>query len=147
MDYNYLTLIHLFAVIIFFGNIITELLWMRNAIKTKDLKIISFAMNSIIKGDKYFTLPGVFLITVSSALASTFGLWSTILFVISGIAFTLKVAPLQKKIAVLTLSKETSPHFDWTSLSKRYTSWKNWGLVALLTALASLVIMTIKISH
>jgi hypothetical protein len=145
MDYNYLTLIHLFAVIIFFGNIITELLWMRNAIKTKDVKIISFAINSIIKGDKYFTLPGVFLITVSSALASTFGLWSTILFVISGIAFTLKVAPLQKKIAALTLSKETLAHFDWTSLSTRYTSWKNWGLVALLTALASLVIMTIKI--
>jgi hypothetical protein len=30
-------------------------------------------------------------------------------------------------------------------LITRYTSWKNWGLVALLTALASLIIMTIKI--
>jgi uncharacterized membrane protein len=157
MNNNYLNLMHLFAVIVFLGNIITELLWMRNSIKTKDLKIISFTIKSIIKGDKYFTLPGVVIITVSGILASTFGYlaymqpgwltWSVTLFIISGLAYTFKVAPLQKKIHTLTSSKETLTHFDWAGLNKLYASWNTWGLVALLTSVAAFVMMTIKISH
>ena len=38
MDYTYYKLIHLIAVILFLGNIITGLFWMHIAAKTKDLK-------------------------------------------------------------------------------------------------------------
>ena len=68
MDYSYLKLIHLFAVMLFLGNIVTGLFWMRIAVKTKDLKIISFTMKGIITADKYFTIPGVLVITAGGLL-------------------------------------------------------------------------------
>jgi hypothetical protein len=58
---------------IFLGNIITGLFWMHIAIKTKDLKIIAFAMKGIIKADRYFTLPGVVVITAGGFLAAIHG--------------------------------------------------------------------------
>ena len=70
MDYSYLKLIHLIAVMIFLGNIITGLFWMHIAVKTKDLKIISFTIKGIIKADRYFTIPGVIVITTGGFFGS-----------------------------------------------------------------------------
>lgn len=155
MYYSYLKLIHLFAVIIFLGNIITGLFWMRTAVKTKDLKIINFTMKGIRESDRYFTIPGVIVITAGGFLAAIFAhypilgtgwiFWSIIMFSISGLAFSFKVAPLQKKIYHLTLNKETSTDFDWKNFNKVYLEWDIWALVALLTPLAAFVMMTLKI--
>ena len=116
MDYNYIKLIHLIAVTIFLGNIITVLFWMNIAVRTKNLKIIHFAINGIIKSDRLFTIPGVLIITAGGFWAAINGhypilktgwiLWSIILFSISGLSFVFKVAPLQKKIYNLTLNNQ-----------------------------------------
>ena len=155
MDYSYLKLIHVFSVMIFLGNIITGLFWMRIAVKTKDLKIITFTMKGIRDGDRYFTIPGVLVITAFGFFAAISGhypilhtgwiLWSIIMFSISGLAFAFKVAPLQKKIYHLTLNKESSNDFDWNNFNKVYVEWDVWGLVALVTPLAAFVMMTLKI--
>ncbi|MFI5220321.1 MAG: DUF2269 family protein [Bacteroidia bacterium] len=155
MDYSYLKLIHLFAVMIFLGNIVTGLFWMHIAVKTKDLRIITFTMKGIISADRYFTIPGVILITAGGFLAAIYGhfpilrtgwiFWSIILFSISGLAFAFKVAPLQKKLYNLTFDKETSADFNWINFNKVYLEWDIWGLVALLTPLAAFVLMTLKI--
>lgn len=155
MEAIYLKLLHNFALVIFLGNIITELLWMRNAIKTKDVSIVSFAVGSIIKGDKYFTIPGVIAITVSGALSSTVSniptlstgwlLWSIILFVISGLAFTIKVAPLQKKMSSFTLNKNVITEPEWHHLKTIYNKWNFWGLIALITPIIAFALSTIKI--
>ncbi len=68
-----LKLIHILAVILFLGNIITGLFWMHIAVKTKDLKIINHTMNGIIKADRYFTIPGVIIITAGGFLAAIYG--------------------------------------------------------------------------
>src|SRR5262245_12906495 len=117
MNYTYLKLIHILAVVIFLGNIITGLFWMRIAVKTMDLKIITFTMKGIITADMYFTIPGVIVITAGGLLAAIYGhfpilhtgwiFWSIIMFSISGLAFAFKVAPLQKRIYNLTLNRET----------------------------------------
>ena len=73
MDYSYLKLIHLISVMIFLGNIITGLFWMSIAVRTKDLKIIHFTMKGIIKADRYFTIPGVLIITVGGFLSAIYG--------------------------------------------------------------------------
>ena len=73
MDYSYLKLIHVFSVMIFLGNIITGLFWMRIAVKTKDLKIITFTMKGIRDGDRYFTIPGVLVITAFGFFCGHFG--------------------------------------------------------------------------
>jgi uncharacterized membrane protein len=118
VDYSSLKLIHLIAVMIFLGNIITGLFWMRIAVKTKDLKIIAFAMKGIIKTDRYFTLPGVVVITAGGFLAAIYGhfpilktgwiFWSIIMFSISGLVFAFKVAPLQNNMYNLILNKTSS---------------------------------------
>ena len=154
MDYSYLKLIHLVAVMIFLGNIITGLFWMHIAVKTKDLKIITFTMKGIIKADRYFTIPGVIVITVGGFLAAIYGhfpilrtgwiFWSIIMFSISGLAFAFKVAPLQKRIYHLTF-KGIATDFDWENFGKVYLEWDIWGLIALLSPLAAFVMMTLKI--
>jgi uncharacterized membrane protein len=155
MDYGYLKLIHLIAVMLFLGNIITGLFWMHIAVKTKDLKIITFTMKGIIRADKYFTIPGVIIITAGGLLSAVYGhlpilrtgwiFWSIIMFSISGLAFSFKVAPLQKKIYNLTLNKGTSADFDWENFNKVYFEWDIWGLIALLTPLAAFAMMVLKI--
>jgi len=155
MDYSYLKLIHLFAVVIFLGNIITRLFWMRIAVKTKDLKIITFTMKGIRDSDRYFTIPGVIVITAGGFLSAIFGhfpilqtgwiFWSIVMFSISGLAFAFRVAPLQKRIYHLTLNKESSTDFDWKYFHKVYLEWDIWGLIALLTPLAAFIMMTLKI--
>lgn len=157
MDYSYLKLIHLIAVMIFLGNIVTGLFWMSIAVRTKDLKIINFTMKGIIKADRYFTIPGVLIITAGGFLAAISGhfpilrtgwiLWSIIMFSISGLAFAFKVAPLQKKIYNLTLNKEQMADFNWEGFKKIYVKWDIWGLIALLTPLAAFVMMVLKLPH
>ena len=155
MYYSYFKLFHVLAVIIFLGNIITGLYWMSIAAKKKDLKIISHTMQGIIKADKYFTFPGIILITtfgIIAAISAHFPIfhtgwivWSIILFSISGIAFSVKVAPLQKKIYNLTSNKNDSSEFDWKNFDKIYIQWDLWGLFALATPLAAFVMMILKI--
>jgi len=157
MNYFYYKLIHVFAVVIFLGNIITGLYWMRIAVKTKELKIISHTMRGIIKADRYFTIPGIIIITtfgIMAAISAQFPIfhtgwivWSIILFSISGIVFSIKVAPLQRKIYHLTSNKNGSPDFDWKNFDKIYFQWDVWGLIALVTPLIAFVMMILKIPN
>ena len=157
MEYLYLKLIHLFAVVMFLGNIITGLFWMHIAVKTKDLKITSHTMKGIILSDRYFTIPGVIIITAGGIMASIYGhlpiiqtgwiFWSIVLFSISGLAFVFKVGPLQKRIYSYTFDQEKSDEFDWHGFRKIYLEWEVWGLIAIITPLAAFVMMTLKIPH
>lgn len=155
MGYLYFKLIHLIAVVLFLGNIITGLFWMRIALKTKDLTIIHHTIKGIMTSDRFFTIPGVIVITTAGIFAAVYGglpilgtgwiLWSIILFSVSGIAFGLKVAPLQKTIHKFTSDTENSENFDWASLHKLNAQWEFWGLIAVLTPLTAFVMMTLKI--
>ena len=155
MQYTYLKLFHLVAVILFLGNIFTGLFWMHVAKKTKDIKIISHTIKNVIKSDKYFTIPGVVFITTFGFIAAIYGhipilrtgwiFWSLILFIISGIAFAWKVAPLQKKIYNLTVNHDDKIDFNWTGFYKLYLKWEIWGLIALITPVAALIMMILKI--
>jgi len=155
MNYTYLKLLHLFPVMLFLGNIVTGLFWMRFAVKTRDVKIINFTMKCIINLDRYFTIPGVIIITTAGILTAIYGhfpllrtgwiFWSIIMFSISGLIFSIKLVPLQKQIYSLTLNKEESAGIDWKNFNKIYFMWDIWGLIALLTPLAAFVMMILKI--
>jgi len=136
---------------LFLGNITTGVFWMHIAVKTKDLKIIHHTIKGIIKSDRYFTVPGVFVIVLGGIIAAIKGhlpilqtgwiFWSLILFSISGLSFMFKVAPLQKRMYDLSLNE----NFDWTNFHKAYSEWNFWGLIALLTPLGAFVMMVLKI--
>ncbi|MFC3197828.1 DUF2269 family protein [Parapedobacter deserti] len=155
MDHTYFKLAHMLASVVFLGNIITELAWMRNAIKRQDIGILSFTVAGIIKGDKYFTIPSVVLITSSGVASSVSGhfstlgngwiLYSIVLFVASGIIFSLRLVPLQNKICALAGNKSVFVKSDWVEINKLYRNWNFWGIVALITPLLAFIMMTLKI--
>jgi len=151
MAYNYIKLVHVLFVILFLGNITIGLFWKMFAEKTKDPDKIAFAFKGIIKADRYFTVPGVIGITLFGVGGAMHGglpllgtgwiLWSIILFTISGIAFMVKLVPLQKKLAALASDKEKFNWDEYHSLSKQ---WDIWGYVALITPWIALILMVIK---
>jgi uncharacterized membrane protein len=149
--YLILKLLHIIFVIAFLGNITVGLFWKYFAEKTKEPDKIAFAFRGIIKADRIFTLPGVIGITIFG-LGAAFHvhypifstgwiLWSIILFIISGIAFMAKVAPLQRKIAALAEDKQ---NFKWEEYNKLAKEWEFWGFIALITPIAATVLMVLK---
>jgi uncharacterized membrane protein len=152
--YTLLKLFHIIAVIIFIGNIITGLFWMKQADKTGNLSIISFTIKGIIASDRIFTIPGVLIITVCGFSAAIYAgipllrtgwiFWPIVLFSLSGFAFAWKVAPLQKKISRLT-EVSVPGQFNRDIYRSYLKQWEKWGLIALLTPLAALTMMVLKI--
>jgi uncharacterized membrane protein len=60
----YLTLktLHILAVVLFLGNIITGVFWKAHADRTGDPRIMAHTLDGIIRSDRWFTIPGVLLI-------------------------------------------------------------------------------------
>jgi uncharacterized membrane protein len=152
--YLFLKLIHIVAVIMFIGNITTGLFWMRQANKTGNFSIISFTMKGVIASDRWFTIPGVIIITAAGFSAAMQGglpllrtgwiFWSIVLFTLSGLIFSLKVVPLQKKILQFTENKPAEK-FDLETYHRYLQQWETWGLLALLTPLGALAMMVLKL--
>lgn len=155
MNYAYFKLIHLIAVMLFLGNIITGIFWMRFAVNSKEASIISHTMNSIIKLDKYFTIPAVIIITAFGILGAYYSslsilktgwiLWSIILFSISGMLFSIKVAPLQKTIYLMSSNSAIATKEGWMNFKKQYLKWDTWGIISTLASLAAFVMMVLKV--
>lgn len=149
--YQLLKVIHVFAVIVFMGNIITGLFWKRHADQTGDRAIIAHAMRGLIRADNWFTIPGVVVITAAGIFAAIqAGLpllrtgwifWSIVAFTLSGIAFGWKVAPLQRELLAMC---ERDTDIDWARYRSRSLQWELWGLFATVTPLVAVVLMTWK---
>lgn len=150
--YQFLKLVHVAAVIMFLGNVITGLFWKAHADRTRDVRFIAHTMDGITRSDRWFTIPGVVVITVAGILAAIQAglpilgtgwiLWSLIAFAASGIAFVWKVAPLQKEILGIARAGEES--FDWALYRSKSLQWELWGLFAIVTPLIAMVLMVIK---
>jgi len=149
--YQLFKAIHVFAVILFMGNIIIGLFWKFHADGTRNRQFIAHTMRGLIRADWWFTIPGVVVITVFGVLAAMrAGLpllrtgwifWSIVAFALSGIAFAWKVAPLQKKLLRMT---EGDSELDWAAYRSLSLQWELWGLFATITPLIAVVLMTWK---
>lgn len=153
MTYLAWKLVHIAAVVLFLGNITTGLFWAARARASRDRGQITATFRSIIASDRWFTMPGVIAIIVSGVamaiisgtplLSTGWVFWPLALFAVSGVIFSVKVAPLQRRIAALTANKDgrDEPQDTFEDL---YKSWEWWGIAALLTPIAALVIMVLK---
>ncbi len=152
--YLWLKLLHLVAVVAFLGNITTGLFWKLHADRTRDPRIIAHTFDGIIRSDRWFTIPGVVLILAGGIGAAIVGgvpllgtgwiLWSIVLFTISGLAFVLRVAPLQTQLRALAQAGAEQGSLDWARYHRLARTWELWGAVALLTPVAALVLMVLK---
>jgi uncharacterized membrane protein len=103
--------LHVLAVVLFLGNIITGIFWKAHGDRTADPRIVAHTLEGIIRNDRWFTIPGVVLIVVFGVAAAIIGrlpilgtgwIWQAIgLFAVSGLAFMLRVAPLQRRLQEL----------------------------------------------
>ena len=152
--YTALKLLHVLAVVAFLGNIVTGLFWHAHAARTRDPRLIAHAMDGIIRSDRWFTLPGVFVIIASGVVAAIVArlpllgtgwiLWTLILFLVSGVIFMARVAPLQKQLRSFAEAGAASTSFDYASYRALAARWEFWGGLALATPLAGLALMVIK---
>jgi uncharacterized membrane protein len=153
MLYLVLKSFHVLSVVLFLGNIITGIFWKEHADRSGDLRARHQAMDGIVKSDKVFTLPGVFLIIGSgvwlalegnlSLLGTPWILWSLVLFGISGLCFGIGVGPLQKKLLANTAAGLSG---QWNESEDRARSrgWQIWGVMATGAPLVALFLMVIK---
>ena len=154
MVYLALKLFHIGAVVLFLGNIITGLFWKAHADRTRDPRLIAHTLDGIIRSDRWFTLPGVAAIIAGGFGAAIVGgipllhtgwvLWSIVLFSLSGLAFSFRVAPLQRALATLARAQDGSATFDWVRYHALSRQWEAWGLFALLTPALAAALMVLK---
>jgi uncharacterized membrane protein len=149
----WLKLIHVAAVIAFLGNITTGLFWHGYAARTRDPRLLAFTVAGIIQSDRLFTIPGVAAIIGSGVgiamvrhlpiLGTGWIAWTLALFIVSGLAFMFRVAPLQRRLRALAEAGASGP-FDYDGYHRLARQWERWGAVALLTPVAGLVLMVLK---
>ncbi len=152
--YLVVKMLHILAVVLFLGNIITGLFWKAHAERSGDPKVIGHTFEGITRSDRIFTVPGVFVIIATGIWGAIEGgwpilgtgwiFWSLVLFTISGAVFMIWVAPLQRRIAKLASAAASASQFDWPRYRSMARAWELWGLVATLTPLAALVLMVLK---
>ena len=152
--YLLLKLVHIASVIAFLGNITTGLFWHAHAARTRDPRFLAHAMDGIIRSDRIFTVPGVIGIVVSGIAAALYAklpllrtdwiLWTLILFSISGLIFTFRVAPLQRQLRALAEAGVQTGAFDYARYHALAVRWEVWGAAALLAPVGGLVLMVLK---
>lgn len=152
--YLFLKLVHVAAVILFMGNIITGLFWKFHAERAEEARAIAQVFDGIIRSDRIFTLPGSIVIVAAGIMAAIEGgypilgtgwiFWSIVLFTISGVVFMVRIAPLQRKIRRLAKAGSEGGSFDWDQYHTLAKSWDIWGLVAMLTPMGAVVLMVLK---
>lgn len=152
--YLFMKLLHIAAVIIFLGNITTGLFWHAHAARTRDPKLLAHTLDGIIRSDRLFTVPAVIIVVVTGIAAAIFGnfpilrtgwiLWALILFVVSGLIFMIRVAPIQRQLRTLAEAGAQSGTFEYANYHALAVRWEAWGTAALLTPVAALALMVMK---
>jgi len=152
--YLLIKLLHITAVIAFVGNITTGLFWHAHAASTRDPKLLAHTMGGIIRSDRLFTVPGVIGIIVTGVAAAIHGnfpilrtgwiFWTLILFVVSGLIFMIRVAPLQRQLRAIALTAVQSGTFEYAHYRALAVRWELWGAAALSTPVAGLALMVLK---
>ena len=152
--YIALKILHVAAVVIFLGNLVTGILWKIHADQTRDAAIIRHTIAGLIRADRWFTIPGVVLILIGGFGAAIVGglpllgtpwiLWGIILFTVSGIAYMGRVVPLQQNMLKVARAGVESGNLDWDRYRALSRNWNVWGTIALLTPVLAMIAMIAK---
>ena len=152
--YIALKILHVAAVVIFLGNLVTGILWKMHGDQTSDPVIIRHTVAGLIRADRWFTIPGVVLILIGGFGAALIGglpllrtrwiLAGIILFAISGFAYTQQVVPLQRQMLAVARSGVETGTFDWDKYRALSRRWNTWGTIALIAPVLAMIGMIAK---
>ena len=148
--YSLAKLVHVAAVVLFLGNVTLGLFWVSHAQRARDARLVAHAMQGIIRSDRWFTLPGVLLITAAGFAAAAFGglkvlrvgwiAWSIGLFALSGAVFGMGLAPLQRRIVAAARADGA----DYATLEPLLRRWHALGWLAVLPLWLAVIAMVLK---
>jgi len=155
MIYLSLKLLHIVGAVLFLGSISTGVFWKAHADKSRNPAIIAHALDGVIRSDRLFTIPGVLVILVAGIAAAIVGglpmlrtEWLAggfILISIAGIAFSARIAPLQRRMRDLArASVDDLDTFDWATYEKLSRDWAIWGAIALIAPFLAVALMVFK---
>jgi uncharacterized membrane protein len=143
-------LLHLMAVVLFLGNVTLGLFWVAHAERTRDARLVAHAMAGIIRSDLWFTWPGIALILLGGIGGAVVGglallrvpwiLAGIVLFSLSGVVFSVWLAPLQRRI--VAYASQANAYDD--ALIQMLRRWHQWGWVSLLPLWLALAAMVLK---
>ena len=149
--YTFWKLLHLLAMVLFLGNIITGLFWHRHALRTMNRELLAFTMDGIIRSDRWMTVPAVVVLTAAGIAAAVAGglpllrtgwiFWSIMALSLSGVIFGVFVAPLQRQLRALAAADAAFDVAHYRRLSLR---WELWGGMATALPLVAVVLMVSK---
>jgi uncharacterized membrane protein len=153
--YLILKLLHVFGVILFLGNIILTAWWKLMANRTKNPLIIAFAQHQVTLTDRILMNGSVVLIFVTGALSVVaqemdwnirWLVWSTGLFMLSGVIWGFLVIPIRNKLAKMAreFSKDSVIPESYWRLER---IWMVFGILATLPLLMILYLMVFKPSY
>jgi uncharacterized membrane protein len=152
--YIALKILHVAAVVIFLGNLVTGILWKLHGDQTKDPVIIRHTMAGLIRADRWFTIPAVVLLLIGGFGAAVIGglpllrtrwiLAGIILFVVSGVSYSQQVVPLQRQMLAFARSGVESGTFDWDKYRALSRRWNMWGTIALIAPVLAMIAMIAK---
>lgn len=71
--YLALKILHVAAVVVFLGNLVTGILWKMHGDQTTNPVIIRHTLAGLIRADRWFTIPGVVLILIGGFGAALIG--------------------------------------------------------------------------
>lgn len=151
-SYLLLKALHVVSVVLFLGNIITGVFWKAHADRAGDLRARAQALDGIIRSDRIFTTPNVFVIVVTGVgtalvggipiLSTPWILWSIVLFGVSGFAFAF-VAPTQKKL-LANVRAGIDGNWDQPGYDALSRKWTVWGTIATAAPLIAVFLMVLK---
>jgi uncharacterized membrane protein len=152
--YLWMKLLHILAVVMFLGNITTGVFWHRHAARTRNPRLLAHTMDGVIRSDRLFTMPSIFVIIGTGIVAAVEGglpllrtgwiAWSLALFAVSGLLFMFRVAPLQRQLRTLAEAGAGSGSFDYDAYHRVALRWELWGAGATLTPVLALALMVLK---
>jgi len=151
--YLFLKLVHVIAVIFFVGNITIGVFWKTIADQTKDPRVIAHTVAGIIRADRIFTIPAIFVLLIGGFGAAQIGnipilstgwiLWGLILFIIAGICFG-PVSRAQRQLRDIASAGAASGTMDWARYNQISTQWNVWGTIASVAPLIAVALMVLK---
>jgi uncharacterized membrane protein len=151
--YQVFKVLHVFAAVIFLGNILLAVFWKAHADRTGDPRVIAHTIEGIIRADRWFTMPGVTLLILTGfgaaglmriPLTSFWIVASLVLLAVSAAAFMGRLVPIQRRMLALTRSAAGGGVFDRARYRLLSRQWIIWGVIATVTPLIALVLMVTK---
>jgi uncharacterized membrane protein len=152
--YLVLKTLHVVAVVVLIGNLITSQWWKEQADKTGDAKTIAHTLNAIKTSHFRFTMPAVILLLlggfgamgVSHLPFSLKWIWGgTVLLVVGMFAGMGRVAPLTKKAcALFPDSPQGGASYDREAYARLSAQIKMWSLIGVLAPVLAVILMVFK---